>query len=91
VAVDVAGTHAELRFAAGAAVRERVERFAAAESQCCAFLTMRIDGAPDEVRLTIDAPEDAETVLAELVDAFRGLAADSGRLLHRRRLGRNGC
>jgi hypothetical protein len=91
VAANVASARAELHFAAGAGVRERVEGFVAAESQCCAFLTMRIDDAPDEVRLTIDAPEDAEPVLAELVGAFRGLAADTGLLLHRRRLGRNGC
>jgi hypothetical protein len=72
VAARVAGTHAELRFAAGAGVRERVQRLVAAESQCCAFLTMRLDDAPGEVRLTIDAPEDAEPVLGELVNAFRG-------------------
>jgi hypothetical protein len=49
-----------------------VQRLVAAESQCCAFLTMRLDDAPGEVRLTIDAPEDAEPVLGELVNAFRG-------------------
>jgi hypothetical protein len=72
VVARVAGTRAELRFTAGAGVRESVQSFAVAESQCCAFLTMRVDDAPDEVRLTIEAPEDAEPVLAELVDAFRG-------------------
>lgn len=34
------GTRAELRFAAGAGVRERVDAIVAAESDCCAFLTM---------------------------------------------------
>jgi hypothetical protein len=72
VATHVAGSHAELSFAAGAGVRERVQRFVAAESECCAFLTMRVHDAPDEVRLTIDAPEEAEPVLAEFVSAFRG-------------------
>jgi hypothetical protein len=65
-------THAELRFAAGAGVRERVEAIVAAESHCCAFLMMRVTGEPDAVVLTIDAPEGAELVLHELVDAFRG-------------------
>jgi hypothetical protein len=65
-------THAELRFAAGAGVHERVEAVVAAESQCCAFLTMRVSGEPDTVVLTIDAPQGAEVVLGELVDAFRG-------------------
>lgn len=74
VEAHVEGTHAELRFTAGTGVRERVERIVAAESRCCAFLTLRVDDAPDEVRLTIDAPQDAEPVLAELVEAFRGEA-----------------
>jgi hypothetical protein len=64
-------TRAQLRFAAGAGVRARVEAIVAAESQCCAFLTMRVSDEPDTVVLAIDAPEDAELVLAELVDAFR--------------------
>jgi hypothetical protein len=63
---------AELRFAAGAGVRDRVEAVVAAESQCCAFLDMTITDEPDTIVLTIQAPEDAELVLAELVDAFRG-------------------
>jgi hypothetical protein len=65
-------THAELRFAAGATVHERVSAIVAAESRCCAFLTMRVSETPDAVVLAIDAPESAEVVLAELVDAFRG-------------------
>ena len=67
-------TRAELRFAAGAGVRERLEAIVAAESQCCAFLTLAVTEEPDAVLLTIDAPEGAEVVLAELVDAFRGQA-----------------
>jgi hypothetical protein len=67
---SVDGAHAELRFAAGAAVRERVEEFAATERACCAFLTMRIDDEPNAVLLSIDAPADAELVLAELVAVF---------------------
>jgi hypothetical protein len=66
----VDGRYARLRFAAGEGVRERVDAIVAAESRCCAFLTMRVTGEPDVVALSIDAPEDAEPVLAELVDAF---------------------
>jgi hypothetical protein len=62
--------HAELRFAAGDGVRERVEAFVAGESECCAFLTMRVADDRGAVLLTIDAPADAELVLAELVEAF---------------------
>jgi hypothetical protein len=70
--------HAELRFAAGAGVRERVEAVVAAESHCCAFLAMHVTGEPDAVVLTIDAPEGAEVVLAELVDAFRSRPQAAG-------------
>jgi hypothetical protein len=67
----VDASRAELRFAAGAAVRERVQRLADAERECCPFLTLRVEDAPDAVRLTIDAPEEAALVLEEIVAAFR--------------------
>jgi len=66
------GTRAELRFAVGTGVRERVDAIVAAESQCCAFRTMRVTDAPDNVVLSIDAPSGAELVLQEMVAAFRG-------------------
>jgi hypothetical protein len=65
-------TRAELRFAVGSDVRDRVEGIVAAESQCCAFLAMTVSDEPDTVVLTVHAPEGAELVLQELVDAFRG-------------------
>jgi hypothetical protein len=70
--IRTTGTHAQLSFAAAASVRDRVEAIVAAESLCCAFLDMTVSDEPDLVVLTIDAPEGAELVLAELVDAFRG-------------------
>lgn len=63
---------AQLRFAAGAGIRDRVAAVVAAESQCCAFLTMRVVDERDAVVLSITAPDGAEAVLTELVDAFRG-------------------
>jgi hypothetical protein len=60
-----------LRFAAGAGVRERVASVVAAETSCCAFLTMRVSDEPGAVVLDIAAPDDAELVLRELVDSFR--------------------
>jgi hypothetical protein len=66
----VDGTNARLSFAAGAGRRERVERFAADESRCCPFLRFRLEDAPDEVLLLIEAPDEAAGVLAELVAAF---------------------
>jgi hypothetical protein len=64
--------HAVLRFAAGPGVRERVADIVAAESECCAFLAMQVSNTPNEVVLSITAPEGAEPVLDELVSAFRG-------------------
>jgi hypothetical protein len=72
LAARTEGGRAVLRFEAAPGVRERVEKIVAAESECCAFLTMRVTNAPDEVVLSITAPEGAEPVLADLVSAFRG-------------------
>lgn len=71
LAARTGGTSAELRFAAGSGVRQRVEAIVAAESECCAFLAMRVDDEPDVVVLTIAACQGAELVLADFVDAFR--------------------
>jgi hypothetical protein len=75
VAARIEGRRAELRFDDRPGVRDRVERFVAAEGECCAFLTMGVEDAPDEIRLTIEAPLGAELVLAELVAAFEPQAA----------------
>jgi hypothetical protein len=64
--------HAGLRFAAGDGIRDRVEAIIHAEAQCCAFLNMEIRDEPDLVVLHITASPDADLVLGELVDAFRG-------------------
>jgi hypothetical protein len=64
--------HAELRFAAGDDIRDRVEAIVHAEAQCCGFLNMEVRDEPDLVVLRITASADADLVLAELVDAFRG-------------------
>lgn len=69
----VDATHARLRFAQGPGIRDQVEAIVAAESHCCAFLEMRTSEAPGAVVLEIDAPEGAELVLTEIVDAFRGV------------------
>ena len=75
----IEATRAQLRFAAGEAVHERLEAVVAAESRCCAFLTMRIVPAADGLLLTIDAPAGADVVLAELVDAFAAGRAEAAR------------
>jgi hypothetical protein len=64
--------HAELRFAAGDGIRDRVEAIIQAEAQCCAFLNMEVRDEPELIVLHITAPPDADLVLGEFVDAFRG-------------------
>ena len=64
------GTRAELRFAADAGVRGRVDAIVAAESQCCPFLAMRVTEAPGLIVLVVEAQAGAEVVLRELVDAW---------------------
>jgi hypothetical protein len=71
----VDGRHAHLRFSPTAQMRERLDAIVAAESTCCAFLTLRLEEAPGVISLTIDAPETAEPVVRELVDAFVGAPA----------------
>ena len=61
-----------LQFLLTRMLQRLTEAVVAAESQCCAFLTMRVTDEPGAVVLIISAPERAEAVLAELVDAFRG-------------------
>jgi hypothetical protein len=63
-------TRAVLRFAAGAGIRERVDRLVADESRCCAFLAMEVAEIEDEIVLTIDAPAGAGGVVGEMVAAF---------------------
>jgi MerR family transcriptional regulator, copper efflux regulator len=71
-AAEVDGRRAVLRFRTVGDTRERLASIVAAEQQCCAFLDLRLLDEPGMVVLTVDAPEGAETVLAELVGAFRG-------------------
>jgi len=68
---ELAGLRAELRFADAPGIARRLARIVAAESECCAFLTMTVREEGDALVLMIAAPEGAELVLGELVDGFR--------------------
>ena len=70
--VEQAERRASLRFAADAGVSERLARIVAAESECCAFLAMRVSNESSGVVLTIEAPDGAELMVQDIVDAFRG-------------------
>jgi hypothetical protein len=69
------GTHAVLSFEPAPGVRDRLAAIVAAESKCCAFLTMDLADQPEAITLAIDAPADAELVLEELLSSFELVAA----------------
>ena len=66
---------AALRFRNHPGTRVRLAAIVAAEAECCAFLTMRMRDEPKAITLVIDAPEGAEVVLEELVQAFAGASS----------------
>ena len=61
-----------LRFRATPGTRERLQQIVAAEAECCPFLSLELSEHKEELRLTVSAPEGADTVAAELVQAFTG-------------------
>lgn len=65
----------DLHYAPEAAsrVREMMRR----EQACCAFLTFEMNEHPDEVRLTISAPENARTAVDALFAHFVAPALDT--------------
>jgi hypothetical protein len=69
---------AQLRFRDDPGTRARLASIVAAESECCAFLTMSLRAEPDAITLAIETPAGAEPVLAELVQAFVGASAEGG-------------
>ena len=58
----------ELVYSADAAAR--VREMVRNEQVCCAFLTFDLDERPDEIRLTIKAPEDAREAADMLLGQF---------------------
>lgn len=59
-----------LRFRADQPTRQRLESIIAAESQCCSFLGFELAEERGELVLTVTAPEGAEAIAQDLVDAF---------------------
>jgi hypothetical protein len=72
---DADGTRAVLRFRRHAGTRDRLAAIVAAESECCAFLVTELVDEAQAVVLTIEAPQGAEPVLDQLVEAFGGSGA----------------
>jgi len=72
VSVSEAPGRAVLRFRPAADIRERVEAAAAAESECCAFLDIRVEHDAEATTLTITAPNGGAEVVGELAALFSG-------------------
>jgi hypothetical protein len=70
--VETTPLTALLRFRDRPDTRARLAAIVAAESRCCAFLSMKLRDEPGAVALTIEAPRGAEPVLAGLAVAFAG-------------------
>jgi hypothetical protein len=70
LSVDRGALIATLRFRPEPGVRERVEAIAAAEGDCCGFLSFEVADAHEAITLTIVAPEGGEPMLEELASMF---------------------
>jgi hypothetical protein len=71
---EVHGPIAELRFHARAGTHDRLAAVVEAEADCCAFLDMDLREDAGGLVLTIGGPDGAESVVGDLVSAFRGQA-----------------
>jgi hypothetical protein len=63
-----------LRFRVDEGTRARLEAIIAAESSCCPFLSFDLREQGGALLLTIGAPDDAEPLAFDLVNAFAGEA-----------------
>jgi hypothetical protein len=72
ISADATERGAKFWFRPEGATAERLAAIVAAEADCCAFLAIDVREEPNALRLTIEAPEGAEPVIEELVEAFRG-------------------
>ena len=72
LAAEIDGARAVLRFRAEAATQ--LATIVAAEAECCAFLSMKLDDVPAGIRLIIEGPPGTEPVLHESVAAFSSKA-----------------
>jgi hypothetical protein len=63
---------AVLRFRPDPSVRARVDAVVAAESECCAFLDLRVEHGAEATVLTISAPNGGAEMVHELTSALAG-------------------
>jgi hypothetical protein len=66
LSIDRGEQRVVLRFRPDPDIRERVERIAAAESRCCAFLRFEVADTEGATALTVVAPAGGEATMHEL-------------------------
>jgi hypothetical protein len=68
-----------MRFRGDAGTRARLEGIIAAESACCSFLGFDLGEDAGDLVLTVTAPEGAEPLAVDLINAFAGDANGAAR------------
>jgi len=63
---------AALSFRNAAGVHEKLAAIVRAESECCPFLVLEVDGSRDRLTLAITAPPEALPIVRDLVRSFQG-------------------
>jgi hypothetical protein len=71
---DPDGPGLVLTFTADDQTRERLDRIVAAEAECCPFLDLRVSEG-ETLELSIDGPDEAAPLIADLGGAIRGSVA----------------
>jgi hypothetical protein len=71
---DPDGPRLVLRFTSDDLTRERLDRIVAAEAECCPFLDLRVSEG-ETLELSIDGPDEAAPLIADLGGAIRGSVA----------------
>ena len=69
---EIDAQRALIRFERRLEIARRLQDVVDKEAECCSFLTMCLTNRPGELELEIVAPDGAESLLEDFVDAFSG-------------------
>jgi hypothetical protein len=72
ISAEVKGVQATLRLRADEGVEGRLQAIAAAEAECCSFLTLRVVRSGGSMELSIEGPAEGQAIVEELAGAFAG-------------------
>jgi hypothetical protein len=65
---------ATLRFRNSPETRQQLDTIVEAERACCPFLSLTVDDADGQLLVGVTAPPEAQPVVRDLIDSFRGEA-----------------